>query len=689
MRGAVTTEAMGSINQQQPRRRAKDISSYFVVPKARQASQGNADFLGSSRTPFNFSQGSSAGNQRFKGRLFFNGSAEQQSSQPSFVGSMNDFSQSQYSQDDGGYALCTPQDQPAIPQNVLRSPSPLPKKKSRHSCLSPHGLDDLRQAADAATDGGNRMNASGGSRNKLDFLSGPSGNPSNGNLMILENSNDGFGFGSMGISGSTPGASQDELVHLDDDNERNHHHPRKSSKAFFRQTHLNPMNKENIMNQGSGTFPPKAPGRRRRRTLPPCSKNPFLKEASGSRKRQRRPKMPLLDENEEIETSRYLEEFEEMEQLGSGEFCVTYKCRNRLDGGTYAIKRARRRIHGDADKRRMLREVFALSALADVQNVVPYHSAWIEDDRLYIQLGYCAGGNVQDAVLTSALVDEDARFATASRGHLTPHGALVILKQIGSGLAAMHERDMVHMDVKPDNILLPFKNAPNFCLGDLGMAAKRYSSKQDNKDEGDSRYLAKEMLSFSPPKDYAPADVFALGVSVYQLLRGLPEPPRDEYHGIREGRLCLSSDLPAGLTELLCSMVSEDPAGRPTAKQIVQQAESVLQGLASQCSNGTGMVDNDAASSATGVAKSEILELAHLQVASQGSNASSGDSGSANSSNTTAPFGTGSGGTMAGRGGEMLKAATQEIIEKLKAELQQERAARQKAEKMVLSLTSI
>ena len=52
MRGAVTTEAMGSINQQQPRRRAKDISSYFVVPKARQASQGNADFLGSSRTPF-------------------------------------------------------------------------------------------------------------------------------------------------------------------------------------------------------------------------------------------------------------------------------------------------------------------------------------------------------------------------------------------------------------------------------------------------------------------------------------------------------------------------------------------------------------------------------------------------------------------------------------------------------------
>ena len=50
--------------------------------------------------------------------------------------------------------------------------------------------------------------------------------------------------------------------------------------------------------------------------------------------------MPILDENEEVERSRYLEEFEESEQLGSGNFCVTYKCRNRLDGKSYAIKRA-------------------------------------------------------------------------------------------------------------------------------------------------------------------------------------------------------------------------------------------------------------------------------------------------------------------------------------------------------------
>ena len=113
----------------------------------------------------------------------------------------------------------------------------------------------------------------------------------------------------------------------------------------------------------------------------------------------------------------------------------------------------------------------------------------------------------------------------------------------------------------------------------------------------------------------------------------------------------------------------------------MEQAESVLLELSEKDSS-----DDTSGGTAT---KGEILQIEHLQVASQGSNSSvSGSGSSTNSSNTTTSFGMGSGGTMAGRGGEMLKAATEEIIEKLRAELQQERAARQKAEKMVLSLTN-
>ena len=116
----------------------KDISSYFVVPQSRQPSQASQnDFgaLGVSRQ-FNFSS---------QNNISSCGSSQQARGFPSTLSQ----SQSELSQDEIGFSLCTPQDQPAIAKNVLRSPSPMPKKKSRHSVLSPHGLDDLRVATEA------------------------------------------------------------------------------------------------------------------------------------------------------------------------------------------------------------------------------------------------------------------------------------------------------------------------------------------------------------------------------------------------------------------------------------------------------------------------------------------------------------------------------------------------------------
>lgn len=48
--------------------------------------------------------------------------------------------------------------------------------------------------------------------------------------------------------------------------------------------------------------------------------------------------------------SRYNEEFEELGELGTGEFGTVYKCRNRLDGIEYAIKRSKKPISGLAEE---------------------------------------------------------------------------------------------------------------------------------------------------------------------------------------------------------------------------------------------------------------------------------------------------------------------------------------------------
>lgn len=88
-------------------------------------------------------------------------------------------------------------------------------------------------------------------------------------------------------------------------------------------------------------------------------------------------------------------------------------------------------------------------------------------------------------------------------------------------------------------------------------------------EEGDCRYLPREILQ----EDFShlqKADIFALGLTLYEAARGEPLPLNgEEWHAIRNGEL---QPLPGYSIEwqmLLKQMVQADPAARPTASQLV------------------------------------------------------------------------------------------------------------------------
>lgn len=78
--------------------------------------------------------------------------------------------------------------------------------------------------------------------------------------------------------------------------------------------------------------------------------------------------------------SRYHMDFEELEMLGEGGFGAVWKCRNRLDGQLYAIKKIRLDPSNEFINKKLLREVKTLSGLHH-QSVVRYFQAWIEGDK--------------------------------------------------------------------------------------------------------------------------------------------------------------------------------------------------------------------------------------------------------------------------------------------------------------------
>jgi serine/threonine protein kinase len=146
-----------------------------------------------------------------------------------------------------------------------------------------------------------------------------------------------------------------------------------------------------------------------------------------------------------------------------------------------------------------------------------------------------------------------------------------VLLDVSSGLAVLHARNFVHLDIKPDNILV--SRGPQGCykIADLGLAAAAMGSGCDDISEGDCRYLAKEVLRgdlTGLPK----ADVFSLGLVSYELATN-PKPlpcNGDEWHVLRTGcfDVTLMPPLREPLLALLHRMVHPTPAERPSCEEL-------------------------------------------------------------------------------------------------------------------------
>jgi hypothetical protein len=136
----------------------------------------------------------------------------------------------------------------------------------------------------------------------------------------------------------------------------------------------------------------------------PCSKNHFISktadptEAYFANTRSCMRKINKIWVSAFKERSRYVTEFEELTLLGEGTFSAVFCSRHRLDGKLYAIKKLKQRIHSENQSILLLREACALAALQDCPQIVKYHTCWIEEQQLYLQLEVCDIGSLEDLI---------------------------------------------------------------------------------------------------------------------------------------------------------------------------------------------------------------------------------------------------------------------------------------------------
>jgi hypothetical protein len=252
-------------------------------------------------------------------------------------------------------------------------------------------------------------------------------------------------------------------------------------------------------------------------------------------------------------------------ELGRGAFGRVFRARHLPTGAARAVKV----LESAPDPEtldRFRREAAALARLGG-KGVVPVHELGEESGRVFIAMELMRGRTLKD------LIHE--------RGKLAPQEAALLVAKIGRTVERAHALGLVHRDLKPANVLFDDRDEPRVadfgCVRDLG--ATRLTA--TGAVLGTPAYAAPEQLDGAPVGP--PADVFALGVVLHELLTG-----RRPFEGrsllamllaARAGKRTptTSEGAPPALEALVARALDPRPEARPTAGELALG----LEGLAS------------------------------------------------------------------------------------------------------------
>ena len=159
------------------------------------------------------------------------------------------------------------------------------------------------------------------------------------------------------------------------------------------------------------------------------------------------------------------------------------------------------------------------------------------------------------------------------------------IRDVSSGLAYLHGHEILHRDIKPDNILI--NSDGDYVISDFGISTRmrstmRRSSMRQNKDadiSGTIAYMAPEMFTKSPSAVKA-TDIWALGATLYELMTG--ELLFFGQGGVVQLKGAELPELPVSYSQYLrdtvMSCLNMDAWFRPTASELSEYAASKLKG---------------------------------------------------------------------------------------------------------------
>jgi serine/threonine protein kinase len=174
---------------------------------------------------------------------------------------------------------------------------------------------------------------------------------------------------------------------------------------------------------------------------------------------------------------------------------------------------------------------------------------------------------------------EGPRLSTLLRkyGTLPVEQLLPLATQLSSALHYMARQRMVHLDVKPKNIIM---GAPPRLI-DLSVARTFESAARARRPIGTDPYMAPEQCEPGPRGTMrSPSDIWGVGVTIYESLTGSLPFDRgsegDRWPQLHSEPKPLPRDIPTVLSDPILWCLRPDPAERPTAAELAAALEPLI-----------------------------------------------------------------------------------------------------------------
>lgn len=258
-------------------------------------------------------------------------------------------------------------------------------------------------------------------------------------------------------------------------------------------------------------------------------------------------------------------------EIGLGGMGNVYQARNTRTGRSVAIKVLPAEYLNDLGLRASFERESEMIAALKHKAILRVYEFGEQDGQPFLVMAYMPNGSLEDRL---------------AHGPLAAGEALPILDRIAKALDYAHKRGIVHLDLKPSNILLDHNDRA--FLADFGIAWQAASSSSVKGNlRGTPAYISPEQAQREETID-GRSDLYSLGIIAFEMLTGVQPFEGDSplavilkhIHDQSPSIRAVNPDLPPALDEVIQRSMAKDPQDRfPSGRSFIQAFRKSLKAI--------------------------------------------------------------------------------------------------------------